>query len=96
MKKKILGLIGATLIIALMVLNIQFTTNVNSSSFKLPTLASQVKQTNANAEEGGTCMGGSYVSYKAKTGSTCICNNNFVTSQTCESGGNGCTEIKCN
>ncbi|HEY3373051.1 MAG TPA: hypothetical protein VGK10_19530 [Prolixibacteraceae bacterium] len=42
-----------------------------------------------------SCMGGSYVNFKAKTGSICTCGNTFVTSQSCESGGNGCTEISC-
>lgn len=50
MKKKILSLIGVTAIIALMVFNIQFATNVNSGSF---TLSSFVMQAFADSEGNG-------------------------------------------
>lgn len=97
MKQKFLGLIGFAAIIAMMVFNAQFTTNSNSGNFALSSIASIVMQTNANAEEGGTCMKGSFIGRKAKTGSVCVCpaTNKYVTPQSCEEGGDGCTEISC-
>lgn len=86
--KNILKIIG---VLICFVVAIQF--NYNEDLLANTTLTDII--TNANASSEDSCMGATYTNKKPKTGNNCTCNGKFITEQSCESEGEGCTVIDC-
>ena len=93
MKRKIRFIIVACFIAGVAATGFNISQNHKSLDVSLADLAVMAK---ADGESGGDCLGSTYIDRHPKTGNTFYCeaNGKWLTSQTCETGGSGCTEIK--
>ncbi|MBA4411217.1 MAG: hypothetical protein Q8S54_05085 [Bacteroidota bacterium] len=73
MKKKILGLIGAIAIIALIVFNVQLTANVNSESLTLSSFVMKAFAVVGDSCPGGSCTYSTYFNGKETSKCTACC-----------------------
>jgi hypothetical protein len=95
MKKKVYSIIAIMFIAAISIVQISLSfEDANSLSFSINEM---FRTANADDESSNNCLGATYTNRKVKTGDICFCEatNAWVTKQSCEAGGSGCTEISC-